>query len=83
MIRIIIATALALLAAPATAAERKTFYGPNGSFEGTSIVRGPSGSYYNGQGRFSGSSVVRGNQTLYYDHQGRPAGSTINTGPRR
>jgi hypothetical protein len=72
-----------LVSTCAKAGERKSFYGRNGSFDGSSLQRGNSATYYNGAGRFSGSSVRVGNQTLYYDHTGRYTGSIIDTSPRR
>jgi hypothetical protein len=61
----------------------RSFYNERGSFAGSSITRGNSGSFYDGAGRFSGSSIKHGNSTSYYDHQGRYTGSSINTSPRR
>jgi Protein of unknown function (DUF4236) len=61
----------------------KSFYNANGSFAGSSIMRGNSSSFYDGQGRFSGSSIRHGNSTSFYDGSGHYTGSSINTSPRR
>ena len=69
-------------AARAQSTTTRSFYGSNGSFVGSSTIRGNSSSFYDGQGRFSGSAVRHGNSRSFYDGQGRYTGSVIDTLPR-
>ena len=63
----------------AARAQTRSYYGPDGSFAGSSTSRGNSSSFYGSNGAFSGSATRQGKWTNYFDSQGRYSG----TSPRR
>jgi hypothetical protein len=81
---VLVAVAWALLAAFVTtaSAQSRSFYGRDGSFQGSAITRGNATSFYGKDGHFAGSSTQGpGNTTTFYGKDGHYQGSVTTTAP--
>jgi hypothetical protein len=76
---ILLALALTLIAATASAEEQQTrFYTPDGRSAGTAVpLGGGSVRYFDARGNSMGTSTTTSNTTRFYDAGGRPTGSTV------
>jgi hypothetical protein len=80
---ILLAFALALIAATASAGEQQTrFYTPDGRSAGTAVpLDNGSVRYFGARGNSTGTLTTTGNTTQFYDSGGRRSGSTVGPGP--
>jgi hypothetical protein len=60
MKRLLMGTALAVVAVATAAAQTQSIYGRDGKFQGSAIARGNSTSFYNRNGHFDGSAIRNG-----------------------
>jgi hypothetical protein len=60
---------------PTAHAESATFYGRDGSYQGSAFTYGNQRTFTNNRGEFTGSSITHGNATTFYDRNGHFTGS--------
>jgi hypothetical protein len=73
---IILGVVIPLLSAAAHSEPAATFYGRDGSYQGTVHTYGNQRTFTNTRGEFIGSSITHGNTTAYFDNAGKFQGTS-------